>query len=71
MLIVLPSILTTDTRKQIALEGTTDSTLTGCVQISALPRASCVTAGKLLNSSVPQCPHLQNGNDNSEECCQK
>lgn len=37
MLIVLPSILTADTRKQIALEGMTDSTLTSCVQISALP----------------------------------
>lgn len=41
-----------------------------CSDLSSA-HASCVTAGKLLNPSVPQCPHLQNGNDNSEECCQK
>ena len=31
---------------------------TAWARIPALPRAGCVTLGKLLNLSVPECPHL-------------
>ena len=37
----------------------------GClVQIMALPLPSWVTSGKSLNHSVPQFPHLKNGDNN-------
>lgn len=42
-----------------ALWGRTDAGSTPPAQVPALPPACCVTLGKLLSISVPQCPHVK------------
>lgn len=41
------------------------------VQRQALPLSSCMTLSNLLKFSVPQFPHLTNGNNNRSICFQR